>query len=69
MSWKPEVKVNGIWERNGLCYATEAEARDSALCLFNRWHSCDDSRAIPSGDPVNVVRDIELGVDKFVEAV
>jgi hypothetical protein len=54
MSWKPEVMVDaGKWSQNGLVFATEAEARDSANDLMMRWFAVKDCRAVESTDAVN----------------
>ena len=53
MNWKPEVKVSGKWERNGLVFATRAEAESNAKDLMWRWMLVEDSRAVESGEPVN----------------
>jgi len=53
MSWKPEVFVENKWSRNGLVFATEAEAANNARDLFMRWTSCADSRAVEVTEPVN----------------
>jgi len=52
-SWAPEVFVEGKWSRNGLRFATEAEAAERAADLFYRWTSCTDSRATGADEPVN----------------
>ena len=55
-SWKPEVQVvgeAGKWHANGLRFATEKEAFDSAYSLSMRWMAVTDFRAAPSDDPVN----------------
>ena len=46
MGWKPEVFVEGKWSRNGLVFATEAEALASARELMDRWMNVRDARAI-----------------------
>jgi hypothetical protein len=53
MSWKPEVKVEGEWSRNGLAFATEDEAKRSAFDLMGRWFLVEDYRAVHSNQPVN----------------
>jgi hypothetical protein len=53
MSWKPEVFVQGKWSRNGLVFATEQEAADSARNLMYRWILVEDSRAVEVDEPVN----------------
>jgi len=53
MSWKPQVKVNGNWEKNNVAFATEEEAAKSASDLFDRWVICTDHRAIESDETVN----------------
>jgi hypothetical protein len=52
MSYKPQVKVNGEWNGNGLRFATEEEAERSANDLFGRWTLCTDHRAEESDEPV-----------------
>lgn len=49
-SWRPEMKVDGVWYPNGLRFATEDEAKRSALALFMRWTAPSDHRAAPSTD-------------------
>lgn len=53
MSWKPEVLVEGKWSRNGLVFATEQEANDSAYDLMMRWMAVNDHRAVEVDEPVN----------------
>jgi hypothetical protein len=53
MAWKPEVLVDGQWSRNGLVFATEEEAADSAYGLFRRWTLTNDYRAVEVDEPVN----------------
>lgn len=55
MSWKPEVIPmgnNGKWARNGLTFATEEEARDSAADLAMRWTAVLEHRAVEVDEPV-----------------
>jgi hypothetical protein len=52
-SWKPEVKVDGSWATNGLRFATQAEAFESAMQTRMRWWVVDDVRATESQDEVN----------------
>jgi hypothetical protein len=54
-SWKPEVIADstGKWIGNGLRFATEQEAYDSAAALAWRWTAVRDHRAAESDDPVN----------------
>jgi hypothetical protein len=52
-SWKPEVKVEGKWSTNGLRFATEVEAYESAMQTRMRWWLVDDVRATESEDAVN----------------
>jgi hypothetical protein len=52
-SWAPEVFVEGQWSRNGLRFATKAEADANALALMMRWTAVDDSRAAEADEPVN----------------
>jgi hypothetical protein len=51
MAWKPEVLVGGKWGQNGLVFATEAEAKNSAHDLFMRWTTCEDHRAVEVPGP------------------
>lgn len=53
MSWKPEVKVAGRWERNGLVFGTQGEAERNAKYLMRRWMAVEDSRAVEVDEPVN----------------
>lgn len=52
-NWKPEVKVSGNWERNGLVFETKEEAEANAKALMWRWVLVTDSRAVESDEPVN----------------
>jgi hypothetical protein len=52
-SWKPEVLVEGKWATNGLRFATEVEAYESAVQTQMRWWMVEDVRAAESTDPVN----------------
>lgn len=52
-SWKPEVKVDGSWATNGLRFATQTEAFESAVQIQMRWWAVDDVRATESQDEVN----------------
>jgi len=52
MSYKPQVKVNGEWNGNGLRFATKEEAESRAADLFSRWTLCTAHRAVESDDPV-----------------
>ena len=52
MSYKPQVKVNGEWNGNGLRFATMEEAASRAKDLFGRWTLCTAHRAVESADPV-----------------
>ncbi len=56
MGWKPEVLVSGEWGQNALVFATEQEAKDSALDLFSRWTLCVDHRAVEVDEGVNYGR-------------
>jgi hypothetical protein len=53
MPWKPEVLVAGTWNKNGLVFATEKEALDSAFDLMMRWFAVQDHRAVEVDEPVN----------------
>ncbi len=52
-SWKPEVLVEGKWSTNGLRFATQTEAFESAMQTRMRWWLVDDVRATESEDAVN----------------
>lgn len=68
LSWKPEIQTGGCWYSNGLVFATELEAIDSAHSLFLRWTACTGHRAIEVDTkdfPVNYVR--VNGTDKPLE--
>jgi hypothetical protein len=52
-SWKPEVLVNGKWATNGLRFATQFEAFESAVQTRMRWWMVEEVRATESEDPVN----------------
>jgi hypothetical protein len=64
MSFKPEVMVSGEWSQNGLAFATEAEALQSAQDLMFRWMLVTDCRAVVSDQPVNyeIVDNVMKGV-------
>jgi hypothetical protein len=53
-SWSPEVRVYG--ERkfvgNALRFATETEAKANVHNLAMRWTSVEETRVVPSADPV-----------------
>ena len=55
MSFKPEVSTDssGKFYDNALCFATYAEALQSASELSRRWTLVRDYRAVESDDPVN----------------
>ena len=55
MAWKPEVQTvnDPKWYRNGLVFATEAEAIHSAFSLMMRWSAVEDYRAVEVDEPVN----------------
>jgi hypothetical protein len=57
MSWKPSVKCDGVWETNGLVFATKEEAERSAQNLFSRWHLAEGHRAVESDKLVNYTLD------------
>jgi hypothetical protein len=68
MNWKPEVKVQGSWERNGLVFATQEEAALSARTLFFNWGLCENHRAVEvdaDEHPVNY----KYGEDGILKAV
>jgi hypothetical protein len=52
MAWRPDVKVGGQWSSNGLVFETEAEARNSASDLMDRWMPVEDCRAVEVDRPV-----------------
>jgi hypothetical protein len=53
VSWAPEVHAEGEWVGNSLRFATQAEAEAYGDELLSRWYLPDESRAVPSPDPVN----------------
>lgn len=55
MSFKPEVTTGSdkTFYGNGLAFATEQEAKDSAHDLFMRWTLCTGHRAVESDEPVS----------------
>lgn len=53
LSYRPMVCVQGEWVGNGLRFATEEEARRSAVATACRWTLVDDYRTDQSNDPVN----------------
>jgi hypothetical protein len=62
MSWKPAVQVFGEepFYTNGLTFASEREAMDSAEALSNRWFLVRDFRAEEvdtAENPVNYKRE------------
>jgi hypothetical protein len=71
-SFAPEVFVQGAWSRNGLRFATKAEAESNARHLMGRWMMVRDSRATESDEPVNyrwddatsVLTNLETGVGR-----
>ena len=65
-SFKPQVKVNGEWNGNGLRFATKEEAERSALNLFSRWTLCTHHRAAESDEPVKNALTAE-GKLQFIE--
>jgi hypothetical protein len=54
-SWKVEVIADssGQWATNGCRYATEEDARLSAIDLASRWYAVREWRVAPSEDEVN----------------
>jgi hypothetical protein len=68
MSYKPQVKVNGEWNGNGLRFATKDEAERSAANLFSRWMLCTGHRAVESDEPVKNALNTE-GKLQFIEPV
>ena len=58
-SYKPEVKAFGedSFCCNGLCFATEQEAQESAKDLRSRWIMVEEIRAVESNDLVNYKRE------------
>jgi hypothetical protein len=60
-SFKMEVHTpqDNAWSSNSMRYATEAEAVEAGKELLSRWFVPDDSRAVPSEDPVNSKFDFE----------
>jgi hypothetical protein len=67
MGWKPEVKTvnDAKWYQNGLVFATEAEATNSAFNLMMKWSAVEDYRAVEVDEPVNY--EMVDGVAKHVE--
>ena len=57
MGWKPEVQTGNDpkWYRNGLTFATEAEAQNSAFDLMMRWTAVADYSAVEVDEPVTHV--------------
>lgn len=45
--------VEGKWSTNGLRFATQTEAFESAMQTRMRWWMVDDVRATESEDPIN----------------
>jgi|GEM_PF-2449532 len=62
MSWAPEVFVEGKWSRNGLRFATKAEAAANAFNLMMRWMLVEDARATEADEPVNYRWDATVGL-------
>jgi hypothetical protein len=54
LSWAPEVIADetGNWLSNGLCFATEVEAKGYNAGLLMRWTAVRDTREVPHTDPV-----------------
>ncbi len=67
MGFKPQVKVDGKWNGNGLVFATKEEAQRSASNLMGRWLLCTDHRAIETDEPVKNALN-EEGKLQFLEA-
>lgn len=64
VSWKMEVHTGGNpgeWTSNNCAYATEREAEAAGQELLGRWFVPDDSRAVPSDQPVNA----EFNFDRY----
>lgn len=55
VSWAMEVHTSrdDAWTGNACRYATKDEAERAGRELLSRWIVPDDSRAVPSTDPVN----------------
>jgi hypothetical protein len=53
MSYRPMVKVGNEWAGNGVRFATQAEAEQSALELMGRWFMPSDYRVDEVDDEVN----------------
>lgn len=53
MSYRPMVYVHREWAGNGLRFATQEEAEQSASDLAARWFLVEDFRVEESEDPVN----------------
>jgi hypothetical protein len=54
-SWAPQVRVFGETKfvGNALRFATETEAKQQVHNLFMRWTQVEETRVVPSADPVN----------------
>lgn len=53
MSWKPEIEVDGEFQRNQLVFETREEAVANARDLFSVWRGCTNHRAVEVAEPVN----------------
>jgi hypothetical protein len=53
MSYAPEIFVENHWTRNGLRFATFAEAEERASDLYSRWTMAAGFRATEADEPVN----------------
>lgn len=56
-SWAPEVIADnsGKWTRNGLRFATKAEADANVYSLFMRWTLVREYRSVETDDPVTAI--------------
>jgi hypothetical protein len=63
-SWVPEVIADnsGKWSRNGLRFATKAEAEANAQNLLWRWLAVRETRVVETDDPVNYRWDATKGL-------
>lgn len=58
-NWRPMVVADstGTWVGNGLVFATEEEAIQSANSLMSRWMLVTNTCAMPTNNPVNYKRE------------
>lgn len=53
MSYKPQVLVGSEWATNGLAFATQEEAQQSADDLMSRWILVQDCGTVESDEVPN----------------